>query len=280
MSGVGNEAARSALNLANPKAGPYMAAAAGVLVSYDNGYASYQGLLVSMQHRLSHGLSVLGNYTWSHCLDLGEGGQDIGNSYQNPLNQKAEYGNCGQDRRQLLNVSLVVQMPKLSNPWMERILGGWNTSQIFTAASGSPFNETDGSDVSLSGVGADRPNVVGNPLQAGPVAANPTCNAPTVIGTERAYFNPCAFMLQPTGTFGNEGRNVLFGPGHYNLDTAIWRSFRIREKYRLDFRGEAFNILNHAWWSNPSASLSSTSGLITTAANSPRILQVAMKLVF
>jgi hypothetical protein len=280
VSGIGNETARSALNLANPKYGPYMAATAGVLVAYDNGYANYDGLLVSMQHRLSHGLSVLANYTWSHCLDLGEGGQDIGNSYQNPLNQRAEYGNCGQDRRQLLNASIVMQMPKLSNPWLERILGGWTTSQIFTAASGSPFNEADGSDVSLSGIGSDRPKVVGNPLKAGPVAANPNCNAPSVIGTERAYFNPCAFMLQPTGTFGNEGRNVLFGPGHYNLDSAIWRSFHVREKVRLDFRGEAFNILNHAWWSNPSASLSSTSGLITSAANSPRILQVAMKLVF
>jgi hypothetical protein len=280
VTGIGNETARSTLNLANPKAGPYMAASAGVLVSYDNGYASYEGLLVSLQHRLSHGLSVLGNYTWSHCLDLGEGGQDIGNSYQNPLNQKAEYGNCGQDRRQLVNLSLVAQMPRLSNRWMERLLGGWSTSQIFTAASGSPFGETDGSDVSLSGVGSDRPNVVGNPWKAGPVAANPNCNAPNAIGTERAYFNPCAFMLQPSGTFGNEGRNVLFGPGHYNLDTRISRSFHIREKYRLDFLGEAFNILNHAWWSNPSASMSGTSGIITGASNSPRILQVALKVVF
>lgn len=153
-------------------------------------------------------------------------------------------------------------------------------SQIFTAASGSPFNETDGSDVSLSAVSSDRPNMVGNPLKAGPVALNPTCNAPSVIGTERAYFNPCAFMLQPSGSFGNEGRNVLFGPGHYNLDTAIYRSFRLQEKYRLDFRGEAFNILNHAWWANPSATMSSTSGLITAAGNTPRILQVAMKLTF
>ena len=280
VSGIGNEAARSALNLASPKAGPLMAATAGVLIAYDNGYSSYEGLLVSLQHRLSHGLSVLANYTWSHCLDLGEGGQDIGNSYQNPLNQAAEYGNCGQDRRQLLNISLVAQMPKFSNPWVQRLLGGWTTSQIFTASSGSPFHETDGSDVSLSGVGADRPNVVGDPWKAGPVGANPTCNAPSVIGTERAYFNPCAFALQPTGTFGNEGRNVLFGPGHYNLDTAIWRSFRIRERYRLDFRGEAFNVLNHAWWGNPSASMTGTSGLITAAANSPRILQAAMKLVF
>jgi hypothetical protein len=286
VNGVGNEAARSNLNLLNPKWGPDLAAApgtatGGALVSYDNGYSSYDGLLVSLQHRFSHGLSILANYTWSHCLDLGEGqGQDIGNSYQNPLNLNAEYGNCSQDIRQILNVPLVVEMPKLGNPWMEKILGGWSTSQIFTASSGAPFSETDGADVSLSAVSSDRPNVVGNPMQAGPVAANPTCVAPSVIGTERAYFNPCAFMLQPAGTFGNEGRNVLYGPGHYNLDSNIWRTFRIREKYKLDVRGEAFNILNHAWWANPSATMSSTSGIITAAGNSPRILQVAMKLTF
>jgi hypothetical protein len=298
--GVGNEAARSALNLANPKWGPYLAAApgtatGGVLIANTNGYSSYEGLLLSMQHRLSHGLSVLANYTWSHCLDLGEGGQDIGNSYQNPLNPSAEYGNCGQDRRHLVNLSVVAEMPKFSNRWMGRLLGGWTASQIFTASSGAPFTVTDGSDVSLSAVALDRPNLVGNPRVAGAVAANPTCNAPSVIGTERAYFNPCAFMLQPAGTFGNEGRNVLYGPGHYNLDAAIWRSFTLREKYRLDFRGEAFNVLNHAWWgsaaangtvtSAPTAVMTGPIGLITAAGNSAapnqqRILQVAMKLVF
>jgi hypothetical protein len=285
VNNVGNEQARAALSLSNPKWGPYTGAApgasvGGVIIANTNGYASYNGLLISMQHRMSHGFSVLGNYTWSHCTDLGEEGQDIANAYQNPMNPLAEHGNCSQDRRQLVNLSLVAQMPKLSNRLAERLLGGWSLSNIFTAASGSPFNVTDGSDVSLSGVSADRPNLVGNPWVAGTVAANPTCVAPATIGTLRGFFNPCAFALQPAGTFGNEGRNILFGPGHYNLDSAIWRSFRIREKYDLNLRGEAFNILNHAWWGNPSAALSGTPGLITAAGNSQRILQVAMKLVF
>jgi len=285
VGGVANEAARSALNLANPKWGPYLTAApgtsaGGLLVSYENGYSSYQGMLLSLQHRLTHGLSVLANYTLSHCLDLGEGGQDIGNSYQNPLNPSAEYASCSQDIRQIFNSSIVAELPKFSNRWVERILGGWTGSVILTAATGTPFTETDGSDVSLSAVSSDRPNVVGNPWVAGPVSANPTCNAPSVIGTERAFFNPCAFMVQPSGTFGNEGRNSMYGPGHYNLDSTIWRTFRYKERYRLDLRGEAFNVLNHAWWANPSATESSTSGIITGAGNSPRILQVAMKLTF
>ena len=285
VNNVGNEQARAVLNLSNPKWGPYTGAApgasvGGVIIANTNGYSNYNGLLVSVQHRLSHGVSILANYTLSHCIDLGEGGQDVSNSYQNPQNTGAEYGNCGQDRRHLVNASIVLQMPKLSNPWMERLFGGWTTSQIFTAASGSPFSVTDGSDVSLSSVGADKPNVVGNPFQPGPVAANPTCVAPTVIGTQRAYYNPCAFQVQPAGTFGNEGRNVLFGPGRYNIDTSIWRTFRVRERYKLDFRGEAFNILNHANWGNPSSSMSGTTGIITGANGAARILQVALKLNF
>ena len=127
--------------------------------------------------------------------------------------------------------------------------------------------------------------MVGNPYVAGPVAANPTCVAPTVIGTLKAYYNPCAFVLQPAATFGNAGRNILYGPGRYNIDTALWRNFSVGEKRRLEFRGEAFNILNHANWGNPSGTISGTtagfiSGPATGSTGSARILQVAMKLVF
>jgi hypothetical protein len=282
---VNSESARTALNLSNPKWGPYLAAAAGAsvngtIVANTNGYSHYNGVLLSVQHRMSHGFSVLANYTLSHCLDLGEIGQDVSNAYQNPQNTLAEYGNCGQDRRQLVNLSVVLQMPKLSNRWMERVLGGWSASQIFTASTGSPFSVTDGTDVSLSGVSSDRPNAVGNPLAAGPVAGNPGCAAPSQIGTQRAWFNPCAFAVQPALTFGSAGRNILYGPGRYNIDSAFWRTFTVREKYKLDFRGEAFNILNHANWANPSASENTTVGIITGASNSARILQVALKLVF
>ena len=142
---------------------------------------------------------------------------------------------AGRDRRGLVNVSLVLIMPKLANPWLERLLGAWNTSQIFTAATGSPFNETDGSDVSLSGVGADRPNVVGNPFRAGPVANNPTCNAPFVHRHREG-------VLQPLRIHGAASRNLpvtrggmyCTAPATITSTSAIWRSFHIREKFTLD----------------------------------------------
>ncbi len=279
VSGVSNQKARGALNLANPTSGPLFAG--GNVFESAMGYANYNGLLLSLQHRLSHGFSVLSNYTWSHCTDLGEGGQDIGNNFSNPNNPRMDFGNCGQDRRQLLNISVVAQTPKLSNPWMERLLGGWSASTIYTAATGSPFNVADGSDISLTGVNSDRPNIVGDPWTAGTVSANSACVAPAELRTLGHWYNNCAFVKQASGTYGNGGRNNMTGPGRWNVDAAIWRTFRIAEKYKFDFRGEGFNVLNHANWGNPSASLNTgVPGQITTASNTARILQVALKLTF
>ena len=279
ISGVGNQKARSALNLANPAWGPQVSG--GLTEAQSIGYSNYNGLLVSAQHRLSGGFSVLSNFTWSHCLDLGEGGQDIGNNFTDANNPQMDYGNCGQDRRKLLNVSLVAQSPKIPVAWAESVFGHWSTSVIYTAASGSPFSLSDGTDVSLRGSTSVRPDVVGNPWTAGPVAGNPTCVAPTELGTLAHWYNNCAFAKQASGTFGSASRNDMFGPGTWNVDAALWRTFPFREKYKLDFRGEAFNLLNHANWGSPGANLNTgVPGQITTATGSARILQVALKLNF
>jgi hypothetical protein len=148
----------------------------------------------------------------------------------------------------------------------------------------------DGTDVSLIGQSGvpgsasfnDRPNTVGNPFIAGTVANNSTCVAPTQVQTAAHWFNTCAFATQTKGTFGNTGRNSLLGPSVWNFDTALWRTFKLTERFKLDFRGEAFNVFNHPQLGNPGVSLSSTTtlGRITTTANSMRILQVAAKIVF
>jgi hypothetical protein len=105
--------------------------------------------------------------------------------------------------------------------------------------------------------------------------------APAELGTLQHWYNNCAFVKQASGTFGNLARNALFAPGSWNLDAALWRTFRVREKYRLDFRGEGFNVLNHANWSAPATNLNTgLPGQITSASNTARILQVALKLTF
>jgi hypothetical protein len=261
---TGNQESRRVFVEANPTTGKYFGS---TIMVDDSGNASYNGLLLVANHRFSQSFSVLANYTWSHCFDQGEANQDIVNYYQNPNNRRAEWASCSYDRTQIFNISGVLQSPKFANKWADRVAGNWQFSPIISGATGTPLNIVVGTDVSLTGLGADRPNVVGNG-----VASNPTI---------QAWFNTAAFAKQTVGTFGNAGRNVLRGPGYWNFDTALSRSFPIREKLKLNVRWEAFNILNHANFNNPGVSMASgtTFGVITTAQN-PRIMQVAAKLTF
>ncbi len=261
---TGNQESRRVFIRANPATGKYFGS---TIMIDDNGNASYNGLLVSLNHRFSHNFSVLANYTWSHCFDQGEANQDITNFYQDPNNRRAEWASCSYDRRQLFNLSAVGQSPLFRSAWMRRLAGNWQLSPILTAYTGTPLNIVDGTDISLTGIGLDRPNVTGNGSLSNPTIAQ--------------WFNTAAFARQATGTYGNAGRNVLRGPGAWDLDMALSRGFALRESVKLNFRWEVFNVFNHARFNNPGTSLSNgtTFGIISTAQD-PRIMQVAAKVVF
>jgi hypothetical protein len=293
---VTNEASRAALVLANPTAGPLVGG--GLTEAFSDGNASYNGLLLTAQHRLSQNLSVLTNFTWSHCLSQGSIGQDIGNSLQNPSNRRANWGSCSADRRRIYNLSLIAGMPGFNNGsrLLREAVAGWHGSGIFTASSGAPLNVTDGQDVSFTGVLQDRPDALVNPFTTGSVGS---CTPPSVPNA-RVWFNPCAFAAAPYLSYGSYGRNGLLGPGNWNFDAAIWKDFPLTERYQLEFRAEAFNVFNHLEIGDPSTGIysslrenisnpaspvvsltrSPSTAFITSAANNQRILQLALKLTF
>ena len=279
---VTNENARKALVLQNPNAGPYYAG--GLTQDQSIGNGAYNGLLLVAQHRLSNYFSLLANYTWSRCFNQTEETENITATFQDPNNRKPEWAPCASDRRHLFNSSFVVQTPSFESRPARLIAGDWNVSGIYTVQAGSWMNVTDGSDVSLTGVGTDRPNKVGNPFQAETIAGNPACVGPSAVRTIAHWYNPCAYQAAPIGTLGNAKRNDLVGPGNWNLDAALWRTFPFRERYALIFRAEAFNVFNHFWTPNPTTtSLSSgANGVITTPAvgTNARLLQIAAKITF
>ncbi len=286
-SASGSSAARRLLSMLNPavNGGGMYGSAPSVVESVGTG--SYNGLLASVEHRLSEGFSILGNYTYGRCLDTATINQDISGGGQNPAYPRGEYGNCDFDHRHIFNLSLVGEMPKFGSTWKERIIGYWNGSGIFTASSGSPFTVTSiNSNYTTNGIGGDRPNRFANPYVGGTVAANPNAQSgcPTVVHAWQNWFNPCAYGNNPTfGQFGDEGRNQLYGPGAWDFDMAIWRTFPISERVHLDFRAEVFNLFNHPVLSNPSSSLSSsTPGRISSVVSTtnPRQLQGAIKINF
>jgi hypothetical protein len=261
--------------LANPTTGQYY----GDIQQTDDGAnAEFHGMFLSAQKRMSHNFTLQVNYNWSHCVSSWDfAGELAGVVYQNPLNRKTgERGNCGFDHRQTFTSSLVAISPGLGGGIPRMLTKDWQIAPLVSLATGNPIQVTDGGkDISLSGQGLDRPNVILPDQVYGP-------------RTITTYLTPAAFQCAGSnaactvfsGQFGNLGRNALYGPGNITWDMAVSRRFKIGERWKVDFRADFFNILNHANWNNPTTNVTSgTFGQITTFG-APRIIQMALKLAF
>ena len=264
---VANTNQRRLLYLLNPAAGVYYS----TITTMDDGVnTNYQALRLSLQHRFSHNFTLLSVYTYSHCLETGEVIADrvvIGsNTYQNPANRNADYGDCDADLRQNLVNSVVYQTPKFANRGENLLLGNWQLSFLISAHTGFPFYPITGTDASLTGIGQDRPNVVGSPYLRNTNSLQ--------------WINASAFAPNAPGTYGDAGYNSLISPGFFDMDTNLTRFFQIREHHRIELRFEFFNTLNHTNFSAPQSSLKSSAFGIIQAAADPRILQFAAKYTF
>ena len=273
---------RRALYLQNPDQGQYYSAVAQV---DQGGTGTYDGLYLSVTKRLSQGVSVLANYTWSHCIsDYFEPQYLSGAAVSPPGNRRAFRGNCpGSDQRQVFNSSFVLQTPKFANAALRMLATGWQISPIVKFKTGPYFTISTGVDNALNGQAgtAETPNLVLSNIYA----ANKG-----VTG----WLNRNAFAVPANGTSGNFGYNVAQAPGLFQLDMAISRTFKVREKMTVQFRGEAFNLPNWVNLGIPVSALNSAAfGQIqndtngsTGAVNSsgatgdPRIIQFALKLIF
>jgi hypothetical protein len=260
---------RRRLTLANPAAGQYI----GHLQRVDNGAtASYNGLILSVQRQAAQGISLNANYTWSHCISDPGGIQTgtLGNqSYTDPNNRHFDRGNCSEsasDRRHLLNLSTVAETPRFSNSALNVLASNWRFSPIFKIVAGEYLDITTSTDVGLNTIPDQRVNqVLGNPYGK---------------KTMRNYLNPAAFSLPAVGTLGNVGKNSVRGPGYWQFDIAVSRSFQVREAQRMEFRVEAFNVTNTVFMNNPETTLNSNTFGQVLSSRDPRIMQFALKYVF
>jgi len=266
-----NQEARRRLTLENPQFGQYY----GSMLNFDTGgTGGYNGLLVGVQRRAARGVTMNANYTWSHCIS-DPGGDTLAvsvsglNSYTDPNNRHFDRGNCtiaATDRRHVFNLSAVASSPQFSNPTLRAIGSGWRFSPIFKVLSGGYLSITTNLDRALTTVPSQRVNqLLPNPYGDKSV---------------RNYFNPAAFAQPALGTLGNVGAGSIAGPGTWQFDAAISRSFRVREAHSLEFRAEAFNVTNSFLMNDPVTNLNSnTFGQVLTAKD-PRIMQFALKYVF
>jgi hypothetical protein len=156
------------------------------------------------------------------------------------------------------------------------LVGGWQVNSITSLLSGFPFTPLAGSNRSANGDtrNPDRPDW--NPNFAGNV----------ILGKPGRWYDPNAFMLPTVGTFGNVGRGVLRGPGLATWDLSLLKNTRLSERFMLQFRAEAFNLLNRANFGVPNTtvfsgtSFAAAAGLITSTTTTSRQLQGGLKLIF
>jgi hypothetical protein len=255
----------------------------------DSTSSTYHAAQIAFSRRFDNGLAFLTSYTFSKSLDyvssfnvsgsaprLVAGENDLA---QNPFDLAAEHGPSLFDARNrfVFSASYEIPFPRSANSFAKAILGGWQVNTIANFASGTPFTVYDSANVSLQGSAPEitgfyssRPDLVTNPNQGS--------------HTPDQWVSRSAFQrLDPAtqaGQFGNEGRNVVRGPGIANVDLSLLKTFKLTEATRLQFRAECFNIANHANFGIPDNDLASPNFGHVLEAGAPRLFQFGLKLLF
>ena len=237
----------------------------------DGGTGSYNSLSVKATRRFSQGVSVIGSYTWAKSIDTTSGIRNQGNDTLYPQNSyclSCERGLSAFDVHHRMVTSVLYDLPvgkgkplNISNPVANTVIGGWELGGILTLQTGMPGYLTIGGvdNASTAEGGYDRPNTTGT----SPYLDNPTPSR---------YWSLAAFNEAPPGQFGNAGRGAIVGPGIFGFDAEIHKQFRMpyKEGHVLQFRFEAFNVLNHPNWGMPNLNVLSgaaQSGMPSTAAH-------------
>jgi hypothetical protein len=258
-----NQETRRVLYLANPTQGQYYS----TIQESFGGTGRYDGIVLALQRRLSGGWSMNTNLTLSECVNDGEPGVDITNSFPDPNDPSTNRGPCQADRPYILNSSIVYMMPGVGSGVVRAITDGWQIGTVLQARSGSPMTPSTTGNLSLTGLGNQRPLVVGDP--------------DLDDRTIERWFNTAAFAPNTPGVWGDTPRGFLRGPAYWNIDLALSRVLRMPNEHRLEVRLEAFNLTNRVHLGEPNTTLGSADfGRITNTVADARVMQFAVKYQF
>jgi hypothetical protein len=253
--------------------------------THTDGKMNFSQLQFELNKRMSHGLLVQVHYSFTRSLD----NVPLVGGVQNPYDQNADYGNTDQTPRHILTVNYLYEIPvgkgktvNLRNRVLDGIAGGWSLSGITRAQTGTPFSLGFSVPSTIIGWWGGRPDTVaGADFYAGQQSGHDI-----VKGVQ--WFNPNAFAPPQPWKYGNAARNMLYGPGLWNFDIGIQKTFRITERHRLQLRGDGLNAFNHFNLGNPNATIADVrdggvpnpnAGKILGGSGS-RIIQVGLKYIF
>ncbi len=258
---------------------------------FSEGSSNYNALEIDVNHRFHSGFQLRGVYTWAKSLDDGDtlNGSASANApglVEDAHNLRLDWGPSTFDVRQAAAISGSYALPFGRGKRFAHeasglpgfLIGGWSLDGIETIRSGFPFTPELSFNPSNNGNGT-------NPVRP---SLNPNFQGNIILGQPSRYFNPNAFSVPINGTYGNLGRDALYGPGLAELDLSLIKDSRVTEKLDVQFRAEAFNILNHAnfntpnliVFTSPTAAPSPTAGVIASTSTTSRQIQFAIKLIW
>ena len=246
------------------------------------GVSHYDSMQLRAQKQFAAGWQFISNFTWAHTLDdgtgSGYGGAGAkGSLWQNGYDLKSLYGNSLLDQRLTFNGDVIYDLPvgkgKLllnQGGVLNSIIGGWRLSTLWQLHSGIPFTVYLPTNLDGSLAGTWFPNRV----------ASGKLSHPTI----QKWFDPTAFTQPATGTYGNAGRDILYGPGWTQVDTSLQKHWALPffggDAGDLQVRVDATDVLNNANFANPNSALQQTSTGAISSANTSRLMQFEAKFSF
>jgi carboxypeptidase family protein/TonB-dependent receptor-like protein len=279
------------------------------------GVSNYHALQMQARKRLSMGLTLTASYTWSHALDE-QSGLGLFFTGNNPLNPRSNYASADFDQTHVFLINYSYAIPNfVKSKALGNVVNGWIIGGQTVAQSGQPYSVYDYSG-SVASLYFGTSNYIGNPivpLKPGVTAAQAQLQGTTGINAANPVLNPSAFAPQfvAPGTngvpncdssgcdlfeslYGNSGRNIFRAPFQVRFDMSLAKEFPIKERYRLRFEADAFNIFNHPdfdapnndvtffpnYTGPPSIPPEGSLGMIQHTVGSPRFLQLGLHLTF
>jgi hypothetical protein len=211
--------------------------------------SNYHSLQLSLNRQFSNGLLLKGAYTWSKAINMADDNGWVGVNWNSPEVIYRNRARAGYDRRHVFQMAYVYELPfGKGKKWAQSgpaswIIGNWGINGVVYAFTGTPM--TFGSNVVC--------NCPGNLQTAQQIKEDVEIFG--AVGPGEKWFDVTAFGRGPQNAFGSAGRNTVSGPGRGGMDMRISRVFPIGERFRFEFMGEAFNVTNSPWFSNPSTNV-------------------------
>jgi len=217
----------------------------------------YHSLQVQLIRPFKKGLMVRSSYTLGKNWNMADQDGWVSVLYNAPEVFERNYAPSGRDRRHSFTLASTYLLPfgeRASKSLLDEIVRDWQVNGTFVAYSGTPFTVTASNSALDQRGNQQTADLIGDLKRVG-------------VGPDEPYYDPASFANVTEQRYGNTGRNQFYGPGYWNLNMSIFRTFRLTQRKRLQVRFEGFNIQNLPRWNNPNNSVTSGSFMRITGTN-------------